>query len=187
MTQVPRLVILGRDGVINAVVPGGVTTPAQWAPLPGSLEAITRLNHAGALVAIVCNQTGIREGLLSRSDLNRIHAKLHDTLARVGGHIDGIFFCPHEPNDACDCHKPAPGLLQAISQRLRTPLAGVPVIGDSRCDVDAALAAAAQPMLVRTGDGQQTLSQHPDLHEIPCFDDLAAVVDALLAPAQSHG
>lgn len=180
MTQAIKLVILDRDGVINEERDDYVKSPEEWVPLPGSLEAIARLNHANVRVAVATNQSGVARGLLSLLDLNRIHAKLRDTLARVGGHVDGIFFCPHGPGDGCDCRKPATGLLRAISHRFAIPLAQVPVIGDSERDVAAATAVRASPMLVRTGNGRRTLETHPELAELPCFDDLAEAVDALM-------
>lgn len=180
MMRLTRLVILDRDGVINEDSDDYIKSAREWIPIPGSLEAIARLNHAGILVAVASNQSGIGRGLFTLEALNLMHAKFHSALARVGGHTDGIFFCPHSPDAGCACRKPAPGLLRAISLRLGVPLAEVPVIGDAKRDVEAALAARALPMLVRTGKGQRTLQQYPDLADFPCFDDLAAAVDHLL-------
>ena len=180
MTRLPRLVILDRDGVINEDSDDYIKSAREWVPIPGSLEAIARLNHAGIQVTVATNQSGIGRGLFSLEDLNQMHAKFHAALARVGGHIDGIFFCPHHPDAGCRCRKPAPGLLHAISLRLGIPLSEVPVIGDAKRDVDAALAARAQPLLVRTGKGERTLSEHPELARLPCFADLSAAVDYLL-------
>jgi D-glycero-D-manno-heptose 1,7-bisphosphate phosphatase len=180
MSKLPRLVILDRDGVINEDSDDFVKSEDEWIPIPGSLESITRLNHAGIPVAIATNQSGIGRGLFTLHDLNRMHAKFQRELARFGGHIDGIFFCPHTPEARCTCRKPAPGLLRSISQRFGLPLAGIPVIGDSKRDADAALAAGANPLLVRSGKGARTLADHPELHSLPCFEDLAGAVDYLL-------
>ena len=176
----PPLVILDRDGVINEDSDDYIKGPEEWIPIAGSLEAIARLNHAGILVAVASNQSGIGRGMFDLDTLNAMHAKFQQTLGRVGGHVDGIFFCPHAPQDGCACRKPKPGLLHAISQRFGMPLEGVPFIGDSKTDVGAARAVGAQPILVRTGKGERTLSKHPGLRKLPLFDDLADAVDHLL-------
>lgn len=180
MGAIPRLVILDRDGVINEDSDDFVKSAEEWIPIPGSLEAIARLNHAGITVAVATNQSGIGRGLFSIDDLNRMHAKFQRALGRVGGHVDGIFFCPHKPDDHCECRKPKPGLLRSVSLRFGLPLHDVPFIGDTRRDVEAALAARATPVLVRTGKGSRTYDEHPELRDLPWFDDLAAAVDNLL-------
>lgn len=180
MSALPKLVILGRDGVINEYTGVPITSPDEWIPITDSLESIARLNHAGIAVAIATNQSGIARGLLSLDDLNRVHAKFRTALARIGGHVNGIFFCPHEPQAGCECRKPAPGLLRSISLRLGIALQGVPVIGDDPVDVEAALMARADPVVVRTGNGRRTLAESARLTSLPCFDDLAGAVDALL-------
>ena len=185
MSKVPRLVILDRDGVINEDSDNYIKSPEEWVPIPGSLEAIARLNNAGAVVTVATNQSGIGRGLFSINELNRIHAKFRDALARVGGHVDGIFFCQHTPEAQCECRKPAPGLLRAISLRFATGLRDTPIIGDSLRDIEAARAANANPVLVRSGKGMFTQQNSPDLHNVPCFDDLADAVDHLLS-GQRH-
>lgn len=180
MSKLPKLVILDRDGVINEDSDEYIKSAQEWTPIPGSLEAIVRLNHAGVQVAVASNQSGISRGLFTIGDLNEMHAKFQNTLSRIGGHIDAIFFCPHLPEDKCTCRKPAPGLLRAIGRRFAVPLHQVPFIGDSKSDVDAALAARAKPILVRTGKGERNLAMHPELAQFPWFDDLSAAVDALL-------
>jgi D-glycero-D-manno-heptose 1,7-bisphosphate phosphatase len=183
MSGVPPMVILDRDGVINEDSDDFVKSPEEWIPIPGSLEAIARLNRAGVLVTVASNQSGIGRGLFTMDELNAMHAKFQRALARVGGHVDGIFFCPHTPEDGCDCRKPKPGLLHAISRRFCLPLSGVPFVGDTRRDVQAALAADASPVLVRTGKGQRTFETNPELHGLPWFDDLEAAVEGLLKAA----
>jgi D-glycero-D-manno-heptose 1,7-bisphosphate phosphatase len=180
MSRLPKLVILDRDGVINQDSDDYIKSADEWIPISGSLEAIARLNHAGVQVAVASNQSGIGRGLFTPEDLNQMHAKLQRALARLGGHIDGVFFCPHTPEDRCECRKPAPGLLRSISLRFGLPLTTVPFIGDTKTDVDAALAAKAQPILVRTGKGLRTRANHPELLSLPWFNDLADAVDHLL-------
>jgi D-glycero-D-manno-heptose 1,7-bisphosphate phosphatase len=180
MSKQPKLVILDRDGVINEDSDDYIKSPEEWIPIAGSLEAIARLNHAGIWVTVASNQSGIGRGLFTLEDLNEIHAKFQRALARVGGHVDGIFFCPHHPSAGCYCRKPAPGLLRSISLRFAVPLARVPFIGDTATDVEAAAAAHAQPILVRTGKGRHTVAAHPEFEGLPWFDDLSAAVDHLL-------
>jgi D-glycero-D-manno-heptose 1,7-bisphosphate phosphatase len=176
----PPMVILDRDGVINEDSDAYIKSPEEWLPIAGSLEAIARLNQAGIRVAVASNQSGVGRGMFTLQTLNAMHAKLQGLAARVGGHVDGIFFCPHTPEDRCDCRKPRPGLLHAIGDRFGYPLHGVPFIGDSIGDVEAARAAGATPVLVRTGKGERTLTRHPELADIAVYEDLEAAVTALL-------
>jgi len=178
-----RLVILDRDGVINYDSEQFIKTPEEWRPIPGSLEAIASLNQAGFRVVVASNQSGVGRGLLDMATLNAIHAKMHAMLARVGGRIEAVFFCPHAADSRCACRKPKPGLLLEIGLRYHVDLVGVPVIGDSLRDLQAARAVGAAPILVRTGKGMLTL-QTGDLPEATrVFDDLAEVARALLAEA----
>jgi D-glycero-D-manno-heptose 1,7-bisphosphate phosphatase len=183
--QRPGLVILDRDGVINEDSDDYIKSADEWLALPGSLDAIARLNHAGIPVAVATNQSGIGRGLYTIEALNEIHAKLVRALSRIGGHIEGIFFCPHLPDSGCECRKPAPGLLYQASRRFNVPLDGVPFVGDKRIDVLAAQSCGAQPMLVRTGKGMRTHNEFPDLHDLPWFDDLSEAVDFILIDGRS--
>ncbi len=185
-----KLIILDRDGVINRDSDEFIRSPEEWEPIPGSLEAIARLNHCGYRVVVATNQSGVGRELLDMETLLRIHDKMRYQLAEAGGNIDAVFFCPHRPKDNCDCRKPKPGLLLDIAARLRVPLAGVPAVGDSMRDVEAAEAAGACPILVRTGNGQQTEADAAGVLHIPVYDDLATAADGLLAgklPTQCHG
>jgi D-glycero-D-manno-heptose 1,7-bisphosphate phosphatase len=176
-----KLAILDRDGVINEDSDDYIKSPEEWIPIPGSLEAIARLNAAGCRIIVVSNQSGIARGLFTMDDLNKIHRKMYQALADVGGHIDAIFFCPHAPKDHCDCRKPKPGLLTEIGQRLMMPLDDVPVIGDSLRDIIAAREVGADPYLVRTGKGRHTIEDNaPQLDDVPVYDDLEEVVEHLL-------
>ena len=175
-----RLVILDRDGVINQDSDAYIKSPEEWLPIPGSLEAIARLNRADYRVVVATNQSGLARGLFDLDTFNRIHEKMHRALAEVGGSIDAIFFCPHGPTDACDCRKPQAGLFREIAHRMGLSLNAVPAIGDSLRDLQAARAVGAQPILVRTGKGLLTQAKLGDTLEVPVFDDLSAAVDALL-------
>ncbi|MDT8385648.1 MAG: D-glycero-beta-D-manno-heptose 1,7-bisphosphate 7-phosphatase [Gammaproteobacteria bacterium] len=181
-----RLVILDRDGVINQDSDDFIKSVDEFVPIPGSLEAIARLNRAGYRVVVATNQSGLARGLLDRAALDAIHESLRQRLAAVGGHLDGIFFCPHGPADGCDCRKPRPGLMHQIAAAFATELTGVPVIGDSVRDLQSALAVGARPILVRTGKGERSLASLGEasvderLRAVPVYRDLAEAVDALL-------
>src|SRR5690606_13681424 len=151
-----RLVILDRDGVINEDSDDCIRTPAEWVPIDGSLEGIATLTRAGYTVAVATNQSGIGRGLYDRAALAAIHRKMRRAVARAGGAIDRIAYCPHAPDEGCDCRKPAPGLLRALAAHYGVELAGVPAIGDTERDIDAALAVGARAMLVLTGNGRTT-------------------------------
>ena len=183
------LVILDRDGVINTEPPNGeyVTSPALWIPLPGALDAIARLNRAGYRVVVATNQSGIGQGLFDIDTLHLIHGQLHRQLIEHGGHIDAIFYCPHPPEEDCSCRKPKPGMLLEIAKRLRCSLAGVPYVGDSSRDIEAAQAAGATPVLVCTGDGEETLAELISQTRKPehVYSDLSAMVDAFLSQSRS--
>ena len=190
--SVKPLVILDRDGVINQDSDDFIKSADEFVPISGSLEAIARLNKAGFRVAIATNQSGIARGLFDLATLESIHDKLQQQLAAVGGHIDGIFFCPHGPEDGCDCRKPLPGLLEQIAKEFATNLEGVPVIGDSLRDLQSAIDVGAKPILVRTGKGERTIaglvepSVDARLKNVPVYQNLAEAVEALLAGELNH-
>jgi len=176
-----KLVILDRDGVINYDSVNFIKSPEEWRPIPGSLEAIARLNRAGYRVVVATNQSGIGRGLLDMTTLNAVHEKMHRALAAAGGHIDALFFCPHTAEARCPCRKPAPGMLQEIAQRYNVSLEGVPAIGDSLRDLEAAAAVGALPLLVLTGKGERTRLEGNLPPRTAVFSDLAAAVDALVS------
>ncbi|MFK8068346.1 MAG: D-glycero-beta-D-manno-heptose 1,7-bisphosphate 7-phosphatase [Gammaproteobacteria bacterium] len=174
--------ILDRDGVINQDSDDYIKNPNEWLPIPGSLKAISNANRAGFRVIVVTNQSGLGRGIFDINTLNEMHKKMHKKLARVGGVIEAVFFCPHKPDEGCDCRKPKAGMLEEIRQRLNISLEKVWYVGDSYTDVQAARSAGATPVLVRTGKGERTLAGNAkhDLGNVPVYSDLAACVDALL-------
>ena len=180
------LVILDRDGVINHDSDDYIKSPDEWQPLPGSLEAIARLCRADYTVVVATNQAGVGRGLFSQEMLIRIHRKMASSIRDKGGRLDSVFFCPHSPAEQCGCRKPKPGMLLEISARLSIGLSGVPVVGDSLRDLEAAEAAGAMPVLVKTGRGrltQEKLSKGELSHTLgqtPVYADLAAFTDAVL-------
>ena len=176
-----RLVILDRDGVINRDSDAFVKSAAEWIPLPGSISAIAALSGSGYTIAIASNQSGIARGLFDQDALQTMHDKLRTLVVAEGGSVDKIVVCPHGPDDSCKCRKPRPGLLLQLAHHYNTGLSGVPVIGDSLRDVQAAVAVGARPLLVRTGNGSNTeVSLPEELAEIEVFDDLAAATAALV-------
>ena len=175
-----KLVILDRDGVINEDSDDFIKSPSEWKPLRGSLEAIARLHRAGWRVVVATNQSGIARKLFDLDTLARIHETMHRRVIESGGLIDAVFFCPHSPDDGCRCRKPLPGMFHDIAERLHINLAGVPAIGDSLRDLQAAQAAGASPILVKTGKGFGTVSQPDFDRSLPVFNDLYGAVNHLL-------
>src|SRR3954470_17568001 len=181
-----KLVILDRDGTINVDSDVFIKTPEEWQPLPGALEAISCLNHAGWHVAVASNQSGLGRGLFDIGSLNAIHAKMYKALAALGGRIAGVFYCPHAPDENCQCRKPNPGLFEQIGERFGVDLRTVPVVGDTPRDLLAGVAVGCQPHLVLTGraaslKGQalpDTYPAHTRVHQ-----DLSAFADRLIAKA----
>ena len=175
-----KVVILDRDGVINRDSDQFIKTPDEWRPIPGSLEAIARLNHAGYRVVVATNQSGIGRGLFEMAMLNAIHDKMHRALALSGGRIDAVFYCPHTADAECECRKPKVGMLKEIGVRFGVDLAGVPCIGDSLRDLQSAEAVGGQPILVLTGKGERTLRDGNFPASTVFFPDLAFAASALL-------
>jgi D-glycero-D-manno-heptose 1,7-bisphosphate phosphatase len=176
-----KLVILDRDGVINQDSEHYIKSPQEWIPIEGSLNAIARLNRAGYRVFVATNQSGIARNLFDIEALHTIHQKMLGELQHLGGTIDAILFCPHGPDDRCDCRKPASGLYLEIGRRTGSKLKGIPVIGDSLRDLQAAQAVGARPILVKTGKGNHTLrNSASELAGISVCADLAEAVEMLL-------
>ncbi len=175
-----KLVILDRDGVINFDSPYFIKSPAEWEPIPNSLEAIARLTQAGYRVVIASNQSGIGRGLFDMDTLNAIHDKMHRAVKAVGGRIDAIFYCPHAADSNCNCRKPKPGMFERIGNCFNVDLGNAYAVGDSLRDLQAAAAAGAKPLLVLSGKGQTTHSEGGLPEGTLVFDDLAAVVEHIL-------
>lgn len=176
-----KLIILDRDGVINADSDQFIKSPDEWKPLPGSLEAIARLNQWGWRVVVASNQSGVGRGLFGMDTLNAINDKMVRSLAQVGGRLDAIFFCPHAADSTCDCRKPKSGLFQQIAERFSVDLTGVPCVGDSLRDLQAGVSMGCEPYLVLTGKGMKT-REDPELPPgTKIFPDLDAVAAALTA------
>ncbi|WP_374567738.1 D-glycero-beta-D-manno-heptose 1,7-bisphosphate 7-phosphatase [Ideonella sp.] len=149
--QVPKLIIVGRDGILNRFREDHVKEPSEWEPIPGALEAVAKLNHAGWHVVVATNQAGIGRGMIDMSAVNAVHLHMMKMLATKGGRLDAVFFCPHTRDDGCDCRKPLPGMMHDIAQRYGADLSQVPMVADTLRDLEAAQAAGCPPHLVRSG------------------------------------
>ena len=168
-----KLAILDRDGVINFDSDQYIKSPTEWRPIPGSIEAIARLNQHGYRIAVATNQSGIGRGLFDMATLNAINDKMMEMVFRQGGRIDALFFCPHTAAEECGCRKPRTGMLEEIATRFHTELKGVPAIGDSLKDLQAAESVGAQPILVLTGKGKSTQDTGGMPKKTLVFEDLA--------------
>lgn len=178
-----RLVVLDRDGTLNEEPEDFLRSADDWKPLPGALEAVAQLNQQGWRVVIASNQTGLGRGLFDVATLNEVHARMHKLMAQAGARVEAVFFCPHGPEDGCDCRKPQPGLFQQISQRFGAPLSQMIAVGDSVRDAQAAVAAGCQAHLVLTGqslkhrDGTRPEGLPPD---VQIHTDLLAFAQAVI-------
>jgi D-glycero-D-manno-heptose 1,7-bisphosphate phosphatase len=179
-------IILDRDGVINHDSVDYIKSPEEWVAIPGSLEAIAHLNRAGFHVLIATNQSGVGRGYYDLATLDEIHEKLTHELATVGGCIDGIFFCPHQPDEGCDCRKPKPGMLLQMKEKFNLDLTQIFFIGDSHVDIQAALTAGCKPLLVMTGNGERTLTRHPEFSSIPRFETLMQAAEYVIHEGNHH-
>jgi D-glycero-D-manno-heptose 1,7-bisphosphate phosphatase len=187
-----KLVILDRDGTINEDSDDYIKTVDEWQPIAGSLEAIARLNQEGWHVVLATNQSGLGRGLFDMATLNAMHLKMNEQLARLGGRVDAVFFCPHAPEDDCDCRKPRPGLLEKIAERYGIELSGVPAVGDSLRDLLAAVSAGCPPHLVLTGKSSGlseagVARMHDQVPGLTVHADLAVFAEALIRARPDTG
>jgi len=174
------LIILDRDGVINHESDEYIKSPEEWMPIDGSLEAIARLNKTGHKVVVATNQSGVGRGLYTEATLGKIHEAMERALACVGGHLDGIFYCPHTPEDHCSCRKPKPGMLLEIAAHFSDDFDSAIFVGDSLRDLQAAEAVNLKAALVKTGNGVATISAIKELGNICVYENLATFVEELL-------
>lgn len=174
-----KLIILDRDGVINFDSAHFIKTPDEWKPIPGSLEAIARLNQMGYRVVVATNQSGVGRGLFDMATLNAINDKMMRAVSAAGGRIEAIFFCPHTADQNCECRKPKPGMFREIAERFNSDLKGVPAVGDSLRDLLAGLEMGVRPMLVLTGKGTKTVADPKLPPQTTVHPDLASAVASL--------
>jgi D-glycero-D-manno-heptose 1,7-bisphosphate phosphatase len=174
-----RWVSLDRDGVINHDSDAYIKSPEEWLPISGSLEAIAQLNLNGYRVVVVTNQAGVGRGLYDLATLERIHAKMRKRVEEAGGHIEAIYFCPHGPEEGCHCRKPQTGMYEQFANQYNVDLDGIPAVGDSLKDIQAAQSVGAQAILVETGNGKKTLQRNPKL-DVPTFVNLHEAAQYIL-------
>lgn len=175
------IIVLDRDGVINYDSDDYVKSVEEWIPLPRSMEAIGQLSKAGYEIAIATNQSGIARGYFDLDTLNAMHQKMVDLASEHGGTIQYIHFCPHGPDDHCDCRKPKAGLIDQIERKVNQTIAGSYMVGDSLRDLEAGVSKGLKPVLVLTGKGQRTLDKGVDLEDLQVFDDLMAFSEWLIS------
>jgi D-glycero-D-manno-heptose 1,7-bisphosphate phosphatase len=158
-----KTVFLDRDGVINEDSPDYIRCWAEFHFIPGSLDAIARLTRSGCSVIIITNQSVINRRMVALTELESMHRKLCQAVSGGGGRITDIFYCPHRPDEDCNCRKPKPGLIFAARDRYRIDLSSAVMVGDSVKDILAGQAAGCgRTVLVKTGNGInaiQTLEQ----------------------------
>ena len=184
-----KLIILGRDGILNEYRDDHVKAAAEWVPIPGALEAVSRLNHAGWHAVVATNQAGIGRGMIDMASVNLIHAHMNKLMQAQGARLDAVFFCPHTPEDRCECRKPLPGMMLEIGRRYGIDLHQVPVAADTLRDLQAAQAAGCEPHLVRTGraaalDDAQVEQWRQQVPGVRVHEDLAALAEHLIARQQ---
>lgn len=184
-----KLVILGRDGILNAYRDDHVKVPEEWVPIPGALEALARLNHAGWHAVVATNQAGIGRGMIDMASVNLVHAHMNKLMQAQGARLDAVFFCPHTPEDQCECRKPLPGMMLEIGERYGIDLTQVPMAADTLRDLQAAHAAGCEPHLVRTGRAAHLDDVALELwcRQVPgvrVHADLAALAEHLIARDQ---
>ena len=184
-----KLVILDRDGVINADSDNYIRTAEEWIPLPGSIEAIARLSKAGYLIAVATNQSGLARGYFDEITLANMHNLMCELVEAAGGRIDVVCYCPHAPDENCGCRKPKMGLLEQISAALDLSVQGAWLVGDHEKDMQMAVAGSCKPLLVRTGKGKgEAHKLSADLRtKVLIVDDLAAAAVLILRTDASVG
>jgi D-glycero-D-manno-heptose 1,7-bisphosphate phosphatase len=173
-----RVVLLDRDGVINADRPGYILNWKQFTFLPGSKEALTILKEHGYRVHIVSNQSAVGRGLMTGEELDAITARMLRAIRRGGGEIEGVHYCPHRPDENCNCRKPKTGLLKEVARKFRIPLRKAWLIGDKLTDMEAGNAVGCRTILVKTAvepEAENVRPGQPDTPEVVAENLLDAV------------
>lgn len=175
-----KVIILDRDGVINEDSDEYIKSADEWLPIAGSIEAISRLKKAGYTVAVASNQSGLARGLFDENALQAMHKKMLDLLQQRGSSVDSIVYCPHSPNDNCQCRKPKPGMLLNIAREFNVKPSETLFVGDNYSDIQAARLSGSKPVLVKTGKGMRVLDKHGPIEGVPVYDNLAHFVREFL-------
>ena len=187
-------VFIDRDGTLTEEV-GYVNHPSRLRLLPRSAEAICRLNRAGVAAVVATNQAGVARGYFSEEVLHAVNAALVRQLEAAGARLDGLYVCPHHPTEgeppfraACDCRKPAPGLLLRAAEDLGLDLAASALVGDKASDLEPARRVGARAVLVLTGYGRgewEYRRHHFAVAPDHVADDLLDAVEWVLAGAHA--
>ena len=183
-----KIVFVDRDGVINENRPDYVKSWSEFEFLPGSLDALKLLTRYGYGIIVVTNQSVIHRKLLTENKLRRIHEAMSRAVADYGGRIKAVYYCPHGPEDSCDCRKPEPGLLRQARREHGLDLAATAMIGDSFKDVLCARrAGCGRVILVRTGHGKEAeaLCREAEIAVDRVADDLMEAARWLIEPGES--
>ncbi|WP_037586768.1 D-glycero-beta-D-manno-heptose 1,7-bisphosphate 7-phosphatase [Stenoxybacter acetivorans] len=167
-----KLIILDRDGVLNAKVSDPISNADDWEALSGSMDAVAFLTQSGYTVVVATNQSGIGRGLMTMRQLNEVHGKMNQSIQKAGGYLSGIWFCPHRAEDHCDCRKPRAGMIIDILDRLNAEAKNTWLVGDRLRDLQAIDAVGGNPVLVLSGSGKETLSTQKLPENTQVFDNL---------------
>jgi len=146
-----KVVFLDRDGTINRDSPDYIKSREEFEFLPGSLEAINKLTRHGFVSIVVTNQSAVPRKLISLKELEFVHNMMTLTVALNGGEIKDIFYCPHMPDEGCDCRKPEPGLIFQAREKYEIDLTAAVMVGDSAKDIECARRAGCGAVLVKSG------------------------------------
>jgi D-glycero-D-manno-heptose 1,7-bisphosphate phosphatase len=175
-------VFLDRDGVINENRPDHVRAWDQVHFLPGVFNALRLLASREFAVIVVTNQSAVGRGLMTSELLHAINVGIVERIYAEGGRIDAVYTCPHSPEAGCDCRKPKPGMLLAAAHELQLDLASSFFVGDAVTDVEAAIRAGCQPIMVCTGRGQAHLAKlKRESHgDVAVVADLSEAIESIL-------
>lgn len=174
-----KLIALDRDGIINEDSPSYIKSPEEWHTVPGSMEAIAKLNRHGYKVVVATNQSGIARGYFTWETLNGLHQKMLAEVKAAGGQIDEIFICPHAPSDNCECRKPKSGLLLQAAKKFKITPQEILMIGDAMRDILAAINCGAKAIFIKTKNKENDLLLAKKA-KIPIYENLAEAVDDIL-------
>jgi D-glycero-D-manno-heptose 1,7-bisphosphate phosphatase len=172
---------MDRDGTVSEEI-GYMYHSDLYRPFAWAGEAIRRINESGMKAILITNQSGVERGYFPESMVHAVHDVLRAQLARCNAHLDGIYYCPHQPDAGCECRKPKPGMIFQAAREMNIDVTQSFMIGDRYLDVEVGRAAGAKSILVRTGDGVAELEQYRDCPYQPDYiaDNLLDAVDAIL-------
>jgi D-glycero-D-manno-heptose 1,7-bisphosphate phosphatase len=182
MAEASGAIFMDRDGTVSEEV-GYMYHAGLYKPFPWTGEAVRRINESGMKAVLITNQSGVGRGYFTEAAVHEVHGILEQDLARFNARFDAIYFCPHHPDDNCECRKPKPGMLLRASREMNIDLAASYMIGDRYVDVNAAHAAGARSVLVCSGDGRSEFARYsgmPGPQPRAIAQNLLHAVDAIL-------